>query len=40
MALTSDGLKFAGVRQVLELQEQTPALQAEIQRVKTAARKN
>jgi MerR family transcriptional regulator, heat shock protein HspR len=31
MALTSDGLNLAGVRRVLELQEQTRALQAEIQ---------
>jgi MerR family transcriptional regulator/heat shock protein HspR len=38
MALTSDGLNLAGVRQVLELQEQTRALQAEIERLKTAAR--
>jgi MerR family transcriptional regulator, heat shock protein HspR len=38
MALTSDGLNLAGVRLVLELQEQTRALQAEIQRLKTTAR--
>jgi MerR family transcriptional regulator, heat shock protein HspR len=38
MALTSDGLNLAGVRRVLELQEETRALQAEIQRLKTAAR--
>jgi len=38
LALTSDGLNLAGVRRVLELQEQTRALQAEIERLKTAAR--
>jgi MerR family transcriptional regulator/heat shock protein HspR len=37
MALTSDGLNLAGVRRVLELQEQTRALQAEIKRLKAAA---
>jgi len=37
MALTSDGLNLAGVRRVLELQEQTRALQAEITRLKAAA---
>lgn len=36
MALTSDGLNLAGVRRVLELQEQTRALQAEIERLKNA----
>ena len=33
MALTSDGLNLAGVRRVLELQEQTRILQAEIGRL-------
>jgi MerR family transcriptional regulator/heat shock protein HspR len=38
MALTADGLNLAGVRRVLELQEQTRRLQAEIERLKAAAR--
>jgi MerR family transcriptional regulator, heat shock protein HspR len=38
MALTSDGLNLAGVRRVLELQEETRRLQAEIDRLKDAAR--
>src|SRR5947207_9546035 len=37
MALTSDGLNLAGVRLVLELQEQTRTLQAEIERLNAAA---
>jgi len=37
MALTSDGLNLAGVRRVLELQEQTRVLQSEIERLKAAA---
>ncbi len=37
MALTSDGLNLAGVRRVLELQEQTRALQDEIERLKAAS---
>jgi MerR family transcriptional regulator, heat shock protein HspR len=37
MALTSDGLNLAGVRRVLELQEET-RLQAEINRLQAAAR--
>ena len=37
-ALTADGLNLAGVRRVLELQEQTRRLQAEIDRLKAAAR--
>jgi MerR family transcriptional regulator, heat shock protein HspR len=37
MALTADGLNLAGVRRVLELQEQTRQLQAEIDRLKAAA---
>ncbi len=39
MALTADGLNLAGVRRVLELQEQTRRLQAELDQLKTAARK-
>ena len=39
IALTADGLNLAGVRRVLELQEETRRLQAEIDRLKTAARK-
>jgi uncharacterized small protein (DUF1192 family) len=39
MALTSGGLNLAGVRRVLELQEETRRLQAEINRLKAAARK-
>jgi hypothetical protein len=38
MALTADGLNLAGARRVLELQEQTRRLQAEIERLKAAAR--
>jgi DNA-binding transcriptional MerR regulator len=38
MALTADGLNLAGVRRVLELQEQTRRLQAEIDRLNAAAR--
>ena len=38
MALTSHGLNLAGVRKVLELQEETQRLQAELTRLKTAAR--
>ena len=38
MALTADGLNLAGVRRVLELQEETRQLQAEIDRLKAAAR--
>jgi MerR family transcriptional regulator, heat shock protein HspR len=38
MALTAGGLNLAGVRRVLELQEETRRLQAEIDRLKTAAR--
>jgi MerR family transcriptional regulator/heat shock protein HspR len=38
MALTADGLNLAGVRRVLELQEQTRRLQAEIEALKAAAR--
>src|SRR5690349_12209506 len=39
MALTSGGLNLAGVRRVLELQDETRRLQAEINRLKAAARK-
>ena len=39
MALTADGLNLAGIRRVLELQEETRRLQAEINRLKAAARK-
>jgi MerR family transcriptional regulator, heat shock protein HspR len=38
MALTADGLNLAGVRRVLELQAETRRLQAEIDRLKAAAR--
>jgi len=38
MALTADGLNLAGVRRVLELQEETRRMQAEIDRLKAAAR--
>ncbi len=38
MALTADGLNLAGVRRVLELQEETRRLQTEIDRLKAAAR--
>ena len=37
MALTADGLNLAGVRRVLELQEETRRLQAEIEAIKAAA---
>jgi len=37
MALTADGLNLAGVRRVLDLQEQAQQLQAEIDRLKAAA---
>ena len=37
-ALTADGLNLAGVRRVLELQEQTRRLQAEIDQLKATAR--
>jgi MerR family transcriptional regulator, heat shock protein HspR len=38
MALTADGLNLAGVRRVLELQEETRQLQTEIERLKATAR--
>ena len=38
MMLTSDGLNIAGVRRVLELQAETRRLQAEVNRLKAAAR--
>jgi MerR family transcriptional regulator/heat shock protein HspR len=38
MALTSDGVNLAGVRRILQLQEQTRRLQAELGQLKTAAR--
>jgi MerR family transcriptional regulator, heat shock protein HspR len=38
MALTSDGVNLAGVRHILELQEQARLLQAEIDRLAAAAR--
>jgi MerR family transcriptional regulator/heat shock protein HspR len=38
MALTSDGINLAGVRRILELQEETRLLEAEIDRLTTAAR--
>jgi hypothetical protein len=38
MALTADGLNLAGVRRVLELQEETRQLQAEIGRLQAATR--
>lgn len=37
MALTSDGLNIAGVRRVLEMQEETRRLQTEVSRLKAAA---
>jgi MerR family transcriptional regulator/heat shock protein HspR len=37
MALTSDGVNLAGVRRILQLQEQTRQLQAELRQLKTAA---
>jgi MerR family transcriptional regulator/heat shock protein HspR len=38
MALTSDGINLAGVRRILELQEETRLLQAEVDRLTAAAR--
>jgi hypothetical protein len=38
MALTSDGVNLAGVRRILQLQEQTRNLQAELEQLKAAAR--
>jgi MerR family transcriptional regulator, heat shock protein HspR len=38
MALTSDGINLAGVRRILELQEETRLLQAEVARLTGAAR--
>jgi MerR family transcriptional regulator, heat shock protein HspR len=38
MALTTDGVNLAGVRRILELQEQARRLQAELEQLKTAAR--
>jgi MerR family transcriptional regulator, heat shock protein HspR len=38
MALTSDGINLAGVRRILELQEETRLLQAEVSRLADAAR--
>jgi MerR family transcriptional regulator, heat shock protein HspR len=35
MALTSDGINLAGVRRILELQEETRLLQAEVDRLTT-----
>jgi len=37
-ALTSDGVNLAGVRRILQLQEQMRQLHAELERLKTAAR--
>jgi MerR family transcriptional regulator, heat shock protein HspR len=37
IALTSDGLNLAGVRRVLELQEETRRLQAEIEQLRALA---
>jgi MerR family transcriptional regulator/heat shock protein HspR len=37
-ALTSDGINLAGVRRILELQEQTQRLQVELEQLKQAAR--
>jgi MerR family transcriptional regulator, heat shock protein HspR len=39
MALTSDGINLAGVRRILELQQETRLLQAEIDRLAAVARK-
>lgn len=39
MTLTADGLNLAGVRKVLELQEETRRLQTEIDQLKAAASK-
>jgi MerR family transcriptional regulator, heat shock protein HspR len=38
MVLTTDGVNLAGVRRILELQEQARRLQAELRQLKTAAR--
>lgn len=38
MALTSDGVNLAGVRRILQLQEQARRLQAELGQLKAAAR--
>ncbi len=38
-ALTSDGLNVAGIRRVLQLQEETRRLHAEIERLKQASRR-
>lgn len=38
MTLTSDGINLAGVRRILELQEEARLLQAEIDRLSDAAR--
>jgi MerR family transcriptional regulator, heat shock protein HspR len=38
MALTSDGINLAGVRRILELQQETRLLQAEVDRLTAAAR--
>jgi MerR family transcriptional regulator/heat shock protein HspR len=37
-ALTGDGLNLAGIRRVLELQEETRRLQAEVERLRQLAR--
>jgi MerR family transcriptional regulator/heat shock protein HspR len=38
MALTSDGINLVGVRRILELQQETRLLQAEVDRLTAAAR--
>jgi MerR family transcriptional regulator/heat shock protein HspR len=38
MALTSDGINLAGVRRILELQQETRLLQAEVDRLTDTAR--
>jgi DNA-binding transcriptional MerR regulator len=38
MTLTSDGVNLAGVRRILQLQEQARQLHAELEQLKTAAR--
>lgn len=38
-ALSSDGLNLAGIRRVLAMQEETRRLQAEVSRLKAAARR-
>ena len=38
MTLTSDGINLAGVRRILQLQEETQLLQAEVDRLRAAAR--